>query len=349
MTRIVRLLCLAAVGFLAASALVRSALPWPIEFGLQVKWDYFRSHKDEYDAVFLGTSRVFRGVDTPRIHEELAALGVPLTVFNFGIAGMRAFEEHYVLRHLLELEPERLRWVFLEGGPWRPDFPFEELTYSSRSVFWHDASETWTALDATWRMDEPWTERLALAATHVDLWLWRLASYGQGRILVDKLFRSEKRREQYQESLDVIGRQHGYQAADQHTGHEFMAGREELLANTEPYVDRIAAIDAESAAEPPVETVCMRGVRAERRQAERHGVRLVYVLQPGYEGDPERLLMHRLGEIETLLDFNSPSRWPDLFQLENRYDEKHLNKRGAEAFAPHLATAIAELARRAGN
>jgi hypothetical protein len=346
-TRIVRLLCLTAIGFLAAAALVRSVLPWPIEFGLQVKWDYFRQHKDEYDAVFLGTSRVFRGVDTPRLHEELAKLGVPLTIFNFGIAGMRAFEEQYVLRHLLELEPQRLRWVFLEGGPWRPDFPFEELTYSSRSVFWHDTSETWTALDAAWRMDVPWGEKLALLATHVDLWLWRLASYGQGRILVDKVFRSEKRREQYRESLEVIASQHGFQSADQHTRHEFMAGREELLANTEPYEQRIAAIDAESAAEPPLETVCLRGVRGERRLAQRHGVRLVYVVQPGYEGAPEHRLLHRLGEIETLVDFNSPSRWPQLFDLQNRYDEKHLNRRGAELFAPLLAAAIAEVVRRA--
>lgn len=335
------LLCGAA--FALVAALVRAALPWPPEYGLAAKWEHFRAHKDEYDAVVLGTSRVFRGVDTPRIEQELAARGVPLSIFNFGVAGMRAFEEDRVLREVLALEPARLRWVLLEGGPWSPEFRFEELTYSSRSVFWHDAHETLTALVASWRAEAPWTRRLRLAATHLDLFLWRLASYGQGRLLLADRLRCGERAERRAATMATIERQHGFQSADEHTGRTFAPGREELLAESEPYRAQVAAIEAES--ERPVAEghLVLRGVREQRRLADAHGVRLVYVVQPGYEGAPERTTLWRRGEIETLLDFDRPERWPELFALENRYDEKHLNRRGAEVFAPILASALAEL------
>lgn len=330
------------VGFLTAAALVRSILPWPTEYGLQAKWEHFVRHKDEYDAVFLGTSRVFRGVDTPAIEDRLRERGHPLRIFNFGVAGMRAFEEDHVLRRIVALEPQRLRYVFLEGGPWSPRFVFEELTYSSRSVFWHTPRETLTALDAVRRMDAAPGEKLRLAATHVDLFLWRLASYGQARILLDRLFSDEAGRARRAKALETIAVQEGFQAADQHTGRSFMKGREHVLEDPREYEAQVALIEPATDSPPPPETVTLAGVRGQRRLAAEHGLRLVYVIQPGYEGTPERVLLQRQGEIETLLDFNRPSRYPELFLLQNRYDEKHLNQRGARVFSTILADAIAE-------
>src|SRR5881628_3215393 len=58
------LLCLVfGASFAALSLLLRPLVPWPAEYSLRAKLDWFRAHKDELDCLFLGSSRVFRAVD----------------------------------------------------------------------------------------------------------------------------------------------------------------------------------------------------------------------------------------------------------------------------------------------
>ena len=335
-------LFLFAVGFGVMATLVRPRIPWPTEYGLQAKWEYFSRNHEQYDAVFLGTSRVFRGIDTPLFDEELAKHGVELSTFNFGVAGMRAFEQDFVLQQLLDLDSERLRYVFIEGGPWSPRFKHPALTFSSRSVFWHTPAQTQKVLDSALRLDGPWSERLRLAATHFELFLRKLSSYGQGRTLAKEVFRDGPEEEKYERTLAFLGRQKGYQSADQHTGRSLMQGREDLLEDSSAFEAQVARIEAESADLPPPESVSRIGVRSQHELAREKGVELIYVIQPAYEGAAERLLLHQEGEIERLLDFNRPSRYPELFELVNRYDEKHFNQRGAEIFTRILAREVAE-------
>ena len=339
-------LFLFAVGFGVMATLVRPRIPWPTEYGLQAKWEYFSRNHEQYDAVFLGTSRVFRGIDTPLFDEELAKHGVELSTFNFGVAGMRAFEQDFVLQQLLALESERLRYVFIEGGPWSPRFKHPALTFSSRSVFWHTPAQTQKVLDSALRLDGPWSERLRLAATHFELFLRKFSSYGQGRTLAKEVFRDGPEEEKYERTLAFLGRQKGYQSADQHTGRSIMQGREELLVAgpaRDAYLERIGRLPAEREQRVDPERLPRRGVRSQRELAARHGVTLVYVVQPGDEAETQQLQLHEEGESERLLDYNRPDRYPDLFALENRYDEKHLNQRGAEAFTRTLAADLARL------
>ena len=344
--RTLRLFALFSLGFLSVALAVRHVLPWPVEYGLRAKWEHYARHHDRYDAVVLGTSRVFRGVDTPLLEQELGSAGVELSIFNFGVAGMRAFEQDYVLRRILELEPERLRYVFYEGGTWSPRFKHPALTYSSRSVFWHTPGQTVKVLDALSRSDLGWRETLRLAGTHIDLMLWRLANYGAGKRLLDRVLETETQASKYADTLAFLGQQAGYQSADQHTGRSIMQGREELLVAgpaRDAYLERIGRLPAEREQRVDPERLPRRGVRSQRELAARHGVTLVYVVQPGDEAETQQLQLHEEGESERLLDYNRPDRYPDLFALENRYDEKHLNQRGAEAFTRTLAADLARL------
>ena len=45
--------------FLALAAGVRTQVPWVATSGLRAKVDGFAAHRDEYDAVYLGSSHVF--------------------------------------------------------------------------------------------------------------------------------------------------------------------------------------------------------------------------------------------------------------------------------------------------
>jgi hypothetical protein len=64
-----------------------------------------------------GSSRVLHWIDTEVVDAELGRGGMGVRSYNFGLRGMRTFEQDHLLHHVLALEPRRLRWVFMEGGP----------------------------------------------------------------------------------------------------------------------------------------------------------------------------------------------------------------------------------------
>ena len=108
---------------------------------IREKWTWWRAHKDEFDTLLIGTSRIYRGVKPSVFDEITAAAGVPTHTFNFGIDGMVAPEDGYVVRQLLKSPPKNLRWVFIEVG----GFNKEMHNYSAenvRTVYWHAWPET---------------------------------------------------------------------------------------------------------------------------------------------------------------------------------------------------------------
>jgi hypothetical protein len=84
------------VPLVVASALLRVAVPpnpdYPWHPTLTAKWDHIRSTSEHYDVVFVGDSRVFRGIDPFLVESELERLGCPASVYNLGTVAMTKLE-----------------------------------------------------------------------------------------------------------------------------------------------------------------------------------------------------------------------------------------------------------------
>ena len=69
------------VCFFAALAGVALSLSRIDPFGevpiVREKWAWYTAHKDDFDTLFLGTSRTFRGVMPPVFDQLTAAAGLP--------------------------------------------------------------------------------------------------------------------------------------------------------------------------------------------------------------------------------------------------------------------------------
>ena len=114
------LLC--GVGFFGVSAAIRPLMPTPNEYGFDEKFEYFAEHKDEFDVLAIGSSRVWRGFIPEDFDAEMELRGESLRSYNLGVGGMRVWEMDYLLRQVLALKPAKLRYVFIEGGDWDPEF-----------------------------------------------------------------------------------------------------------------------------------------------------------------------------------------------------------------------------------
>lgn len=341
--RPVFLVALALGSFFSVAALVRALVPWPEEYGLRAKFEHFRAHKDEFDAIYLGSSRYFRSFDPTVIDAEFAARGIELRSFNFGVGGMVSFEMDHVLREIVALRPARLKWIFFEGGPWDPTIFFIGNTWSTRSIHWHDVAGTRTVLRSIAVADLPFLRKLDLYWTHLRLHGMKVTSMAQSPRLVAAALGSTEdplKRALSPEDLEI---RRGFQALDELVDVEAQDWRQTLVDDPTRFERAVAAIPAWNSAPLDVEHYDFAALRAQLDLVRSIGARLVFVIPPQNEGAADRLRLHERGDIEDLIDFNSPERYPQFFRYENRFDERHLNRAGAREFSRLFAAEAARV------
>ncbi len=339
----------ALAAFVALAVTLALRAPWPEEYGYAAKLEFFEEHKDEFDVVYFGSSRVFRGIDPRIVDAELAAAGVPARSFNLAVGGMGAFETDYLLQRIAEMKPARLRWIIFEGLAFDPTFIRTENVHAARTVFWHTPAETKYALQATSRLDTSWFDKLSLGVTHVQLLLWKYANYGSGQSFVAAI--TGESRDPYGRALtpEQLADGRGYQALETMSDKDDALLRANLLANRKAIEEQIAQMTKKRSERPDLSDYDLDALRAQYRAAESMGARLVYLLFAAVEAPPEILALHERGDIPLLFDFYDPERFPKMFDLELYFDAGHLNREGAVEFSKLLGATLAEQMKREGR
>ena len=122
--------------------LLDACLPLPDLGKVSEKLAYFERHANEFDAVFIGSSRVYRQI-APALFDErvTAATGQPMHSFNLGAPSMFLPESLFVIDRVMARRPVRLRWMFIELDDPRPRVE-EHAGLVQREVYWHGWCET---------------------------------------------------------------------------------------------------------------------------------------------------------------------------------------------------------------
>jgi hypothetical protein len=339
---------LALVSFAAGAWLFRSVVPHAEGGRLHAKLEYFAEHKDEFDAVYLGASRVFRGLDPVLVDEELARGGLDVRSFNFGASAMWTFEQDYLLHHVLAMRPRRLRWIFYGGRPVGLSVPGHHALqedpnlFGARGVQWHTPGETLAVLESIRCAPLSLRRKLELALTHLELLARNLTNLGRGGAVLARLLERPPERAARARLLELVHARQGYFGLEEASGRPHAEAMGELLRDPTPYLAAVERIDRQNALPVELDEINLGVYRRQFRKAGEHGIELIHFTTPGYEGSPERIRLHELGIVPTLFHFNDPRRWPELFRIEERYDLGHLNDAGARRFSRLFAAAILE-------
>src|SRR5437868_10163 len=166
-----RIVCvaIALAAFVATSGLIHALLPPMIPKGVAAKLRFFSEHKDEFDTVVVGTSRLYYSV-SPEIFDKVTREnGLSTRTFNFGIDGMHPPENFYVLDQILKTRPRNLKFVVVELGDIQTKW--DDVLGTERVLYWHDWPRTVLTLkkaldprgDANWFIK---LTRLWLARRH---------------------------------------------------------------------------------------------------------------------------------------------------------------------------------------
>ena len=332
--------------FLAAlfgsGSLLSEVQPFAMVPLLREKATHFSAHADDYDTLFFGTSRVYRGL-MPAVFDELTArAGVPTRSFNLGIDGMFPPEDSYVFEHLLAHPPKHLRWVFLETNTVRTGIGNGDAE-SARNIHWHDTAHTlleWRTLLAPperklrWRKllfgSQEQRDPLAKGLTHTRLWVLRTLNSGRGGLL----FQTWAGTATVPEPAPVLGSAgDGFVAAG---GGSMRLPWRERAEYQRLYDERLAKPNHRST----LDVHAQRNLDAMLARIRAAGAQPILLIAPTLA---EGRQYPRPGCDAPVFDFAEMEKWPELFRLEHRLDRAHLNAAGAELYTRAVAARFLEL------
>jgi hypothetical protein len=311
----------------ATSWLVHSFLPPVIPPGVEAKLKFFTEHKDEFDTLFLGSSRFYYGV-SPEIFDQVTREnGVPTRTFNFGVDAMYPPESFYVLEQILKAKPQKLKWVFVEMEEIQNKWSGDALG-TERLLYWHDWPRTALTLKKTLdpRGDAKWQNKIArhwLArrklVTNLGLFAKQFGNVGRGAAFLS----SPKGTSASQADLELGPRRDGYRPAGAAMPPERAAVFQQELAR-EVAESRPKLID-------PATDQAFRESAAWIRQLHAEPIFVITPIilqsQVHFQQSPPA----------PLLSFNDSRTYPRLFDTRVRIDDAHLTREGSEDFTRLLA------------
>jgi hypothetical protein len=317
---------IAVLAFVLVCAGLNALLPFPEIDVVSAELRFFQEHRDEFDTVFIGSSRIHHQVSPAIFDRVMADAGHPTRTFNFGINGMFPPESGFLLERLLRTKPRRLKWVFIELDELETRrIPKAEA--SRRSLYWHDWKRTSLVLRKILDGDNQRDAR--------DLFFFHTALFAK--------------------NFANIGRKIDLSWWSSHLGKKAAAPKT-LGQDGDGYVPQIKRMsEAETVAYEaglehavtqaefrPVSPSTGRAYRQWANEVRKTGATPIFLVTPT-TAQTKLQLRSESGIAGVVMQFNDAKDYPQLYRNEIRVDADHLNGPGAEEFTRLIADNLSRL------
>jgi hypothetical protein len=334
--------------FLITCIGLRAILPFPeIDGGVSQKFRFFAAHKDEFDTLFIGSSRIYFQI-SPAIFDRVTRENeLPTRSFNFGIGGMYLPETAYLLEQILNLKPRNLRWVFIEYDELQTKWSPENQT-SRRALYWADWKRvslllrklTDAGTDPLWRPDP---------AKLRDIVLRQNDEKSTRSLLTFYVTQFEKKYTNVARAADVLNYFVGRDTNERRASYLGAASDGYLTRLNRMSPDKAAAYERGlAAAMAQAETralspYAVEGYRQCAQEVRNIGATPIFLITPSTT--QINVATESTAAPGVVMAFNNPRAYPNLYRSNVRRDEQHLTKSGSEEFTRIVAANFVELAR----
>jgi hypothetical protein len=337
--------------FLIACVGLRAVLPFPeIDGGVSQKFRFFAAHKDEFDTLFIGSSRIYFQISPAVFDRVTRDSGLPTHTFNFGIGGMYLPETAYLLEQILNLKPRNLRWVFIEYDELQTKWSSENQT-SRRALYWAD----WKRVSLLLRkLTDAGTDPLWLpnAAKLRDIVLRQNDEKSTGSLLTFYAGQIERNYTNVARAADVLDyflsrnkKERRYLGA---AGDGYLTRPNRMSPSQAAAYERALGIAMAQTGARPLSPYAVDAYRQCAQEVRNVGAEPIFLITPSTT--QINVAAEGTGLAVVVMAFNNPRAYPNLFRSSARRDEQHLTKSGAEEFTRIVAANFVELARaRGGN
>ncbi|MEL6469922.1 MAG: hypothetical protein AAFQ74_09355 [Cyanobacteria bacterium J06623_4] len=327
---------LTVVAFVLAASLLNQIIPSPsipanVVF-VGPKYKFYTAHKDDYTALFFGSSRVFNQVIPDVFDQTAAAEGIQVNSYNFGIPAMRALDSAVLLEEVLKNPPENLKWVFFESVLDKGYEPIQNAR-THRAMYWHTWENTRLAARYILTSEESLPGKVALLTSHLLPALYRQLNVGR---LFNQVLPSEFSAEEIAVTEEFTANE-GFRPLTDQTAPKRLS----FLNNQVDYqkqVDKLKNRRAKLATTDPALPENKRMLLSRISQTiQETGAEPIFIEPPSLELEMDFQAAEALGEIGTLLSYKDPQAFPHLYKPDNRFDADHLNPSASGQFSRLLA------------
>ena len=337
-----------ATAFLVTCIALRVVLPFPeIDGGVSQKFRFFAAHKDEFDTLFIGSSRIYFQI-SPAIFDRITReSGMPTHSFNFGIGGMYLPETAYLLEQILKLKPRNLKWVFIEYDDLQTKWSLENQT-SRRALYWAD----WKRISLLLRkLTDAGTDRVWLpnAARLRAIVLRQKDEESTRSLLTFYVGQLEKNYANVSRAADMLdyfwtGDTNERLASYLGAARDGYVTRPNRMSSSEAAAyERALATTMTQIGTRPLSSYTIEAYRQCAQDVRSIGAMPIFLVTPNTAQID--ITTENTGLPGVVMAFNNPGTYPDLYRSDVRRDGQHLTKSGAEEFTRIVAANFVELAR----
>ena len=340
-----------AAAFLITCVGLRVVLPFPeIDGGVSQKFRFFAAHKDEFDTLFIGSSRVYFQISPAIFDRVTRESGLPTHSFNFGIGGMYLPETSYLLEQILNLKPRNLRWVFIEYDELQTKWSPENQT-SRRALYWAD----WKRVSLLLRkLTDGGTDPFWLPnpAKLRDIVLRQEDEKNTRSLLTFYAGQFEKNYTNVARAADVLGYFFGRDPKGRRARYLGVASDGYVTRPNRMSPNQVTAYERGLAAAMaqtgthPLSPYAVEAYRQCAQEVRSIGATPIFLITPSMTQIDIATESTALPGV--LMAFNNPRTYPNLYRNNVRRDGQHLTKSGAEEFTRIVAANFVELARAGG-
>jgi hypothetical protein len=285
---------------------------------LSSKLAALEAQREQVDALFLGSSRVYHGFSPQVFDVAMVENGHSAQSFNLALDGMNFPETDYVLRRALEIGLPKLRVVILEVSPLETTIP-AAFRATQRMEYWHDWRHTRPIL--AWLLER---RDYSGAAYHLRLLAQNYAGSGRATRRLDTWLNPHTRPKESHAADD------GYAPVNRRIS-------EKEAAQFHTQIAGISGAPREDRHDRQIQQTIDDAVAAIRSA----GAKAILVTMPASRRWP-KIYDPSTSNIP-ILEYDDPARFPELYRPEDRSDAAHLNATGAETFSKVLARDIAAM------
>jgi hypothetical protein len=336
------------IAFLITCIALRAVLPFPeIDGGVSQKFRFFAAHKDEFDTLFIGSSRIYFQVSPAVFDRATRENGLPTHSFNFGIGGMYLPETSYLLEQVLNLKPRNLRWVFIEYDELQTKWSPENRT-SRRALYWADWKRVWLLLrkltdagtDPIW-LPNPAKLREIMLPQNDEKSTGSLLTFYAGQL--EKNYTNVARASDvldYFLSRDTKERRASYLGA---ANDGYVTRPNRMSPGQAAAYERAVAAEMAQTGTHPLSPYAVEAYRQCAQEVRNIGATPIFLITPSTT--EINVAAEATGLSGVVMAFNNPRAYPNLYRSSARRDGQHLTKSAAEEFTRMVATNFVERAR----
>ncbi len=337
---------------LLLSAIVRFFMPFYWGDSTQtVKYEYYKKHAEQYNAVYLGGSLEYRHIDPSILDSVARKNGIELHSFNLGVDGHGIIQEMNDLDGLLSIRNPNLKYIFLSISS-EPYF-FKSNLHTPKWVSWHTAKSTYNAVSIipTLKNDPVWF-RTKFCGFWVSSWIENMFNIGT---LPDMLkYRFDH---SYLDSNYIGKNKDGFYPYDYEENHLFMEYKWEdtLLLQSrkrfesgDPYSDTLnrqvltsfTNFTGKEKANAPMVKICLDAYN----KCKKRGIQVFFILPPKARTNYSLLLpVFNAMPEGTKIELADIRKYPKFYTIEYGYNFHHLNYKGAKLFSHEMAKQVVPL------